>query len=110
MLVPIEKLKLSLRIDSTADDGLLMGYSKAAESYIKNAVGYDHDDFYEKENVSDLFETAVIALASGYYSFRTSLSLVNSYPVEPAVESIVSQLRGEYTLYEEELANANKSS
>lgn len=109
MLVSIDQLKLSLRIDSSADDTLLKGYSNAAESYIKNAIGYDYDDFYTEERVAPLFETAVIALASSYYTFRTSLSLVQSYPVDVAVESIIGQLRGEYTLFEEE-KNANKSS
>lgn len=107
-IVTVEKLKLSLRVDSDVDDQLLKGYSLAAENYIKNAIGYDHDDFYESERVSSLFETAVIAQASAYYSFRTALSFVNSYPVEPAVDSIVSQLQAEYAKFEEDL-DADKS-
>ncbi|CAK1233609.1 hypothetical protein LMG30234_GAICNKDF_00549 [Fructobacillus fructosus] len=106
-IVSVDKLKLSLRIDSNADDKLLFGYSLAAENYIKNAIGYDHDDFYTSKNVKDLFETAVIAQASAYYTFRTALSLVNSYPVEPVVDSIVSQLQAEYARFEEDL-NANQ--
>lgn len=107
-IISVDKLKLSLRVDSNADDQLLSGYSLAAENYIKNAIGYDHDDFYKDDKVKDLFETAVIAQASAYYSFRTALSLVNSYPVEPVVDSIVSQLQGEYARFEEDL-NVNKS-
>lgn len=108
MLVPIDTLKLSLRIDGGTDDVLLTGYSEAAEAYIKNAIGYDDDDFYLLDRVQPLFKTAVIALASGYYTFRTSLSLIQSYPVDAAVDSIIGQLRGEYTLFEEE-KNADKS-
>lgn len=107
MLLDIESLKLSLRIDGNADDVLLTGYSKAAEAYIKNAVGTDDDSFFEKESVIDLVKTAIIAQASAYYSFRTSLSLVESYPIEPAVDSIVAQLRGVYARHMEDKTDGN---
>lgn len=107
MLLDIEDLKVSLRIDGKADDILLTGYSNAAEAYIKNAVGTDDDSFFEKESVIDLVKTAIIAQASAYYSFRTSLSLVESYPIEPAVDSIVAQLRGVYARHMEDKANGN---
>lgn len=108
MLVSVDTLKLSLRIDGDEDDTLLSGYSYAAESYIKNSIGYDHNDFYKLESVQPLVETAIIAQASAYYSFRTSLSLVQSYPIEPAVDSIVAQLQGEYARFSEDLDNADK--
>ncbi|CAH1857511.1 head-tail connector protein [Convivina intestini] len=111
MQVDIKQLKTSLRIDSDEDDALLNGYSMAAEQYVKNAVGTDFPSFWDKEEVKPLLETAIIALASGYYSFRTSLSLVQSYPVDLATDSIISQLRGEYERFSlEEVKNGNKSS
>ncbi|QGN59890.1 hypothetical protein [Leuconostoc citreum] len=38
-------------------------------------------------------------MASGYYTFRTSLSLVEAYPVDLATNSIIAQLRGVYADY-----------
>ncbi|MDD9139142.1 phage gp6-like head-tail connector protein [Fructobacillus sp. CRL 2054] len=108
-LVSIDDLKLSLRVDTNADDTLLHGYAIAAENYIKNAVGNDKPAFYQQDNVVELIRVAVIAQASAYYSYRTALSLVQSYPIELAVDSIVSQLQGEYARFEEENTDANKS-
>ncbi|MDD9138316.1 phage gp6-like head-tail connector protein [Fructobacillus sp. CRL 2054] len=107
-LVLIDDLKLSLRVDTNADDALLRGYAIAAESYIKNAVGNDKPAFYDQPNVVELIRVAVIAQASAYYSYRTALSLVQSYPIELAVESIVSQLQGEYAKFVEDETNANQ--
>lgn len=99
MTVKLDDLKTSLRIDSSADDGLLKGYQLAAENYVKNAVGVDDDEFYAQKTVEPLFDVAVIALTSGYYTFRTSLSLVEAYPVDLATNSIIAQLRGVYADY-----------
>ncbi|SPJ44098.1 head-tail connector protein [Leuconostoc carnosum] len=99
MTVELADLKTSLRIDSSADDILLKGYQSAAENYVKNAIGTDEDDFYNQDTVTPLFDVAVIALASGYYTFRTSLSLVQAFPVDLATDSIIAQLRGVYAQY-----------
>jgi len=99
MTVKLDDLKTSLRIDSSADDGLLEGYQLAAENYVKNAVGTDDNEFYAQPTVKPLFDVAVIALTSGYYTFRTSLSLVEAYPVDLATNSIIAQLRGVYADY-----------
>lgn len=99
MTVSKEDLKTSLRIDGDADDTLLAGYLAAAENYIKNAIGVDEDDFYELDSVKPLMDVAIIALASGYYTFRTSLSLVSAFPVDLATNSIIAQLRGVYAKY-----------
>jgi uncharacterized phage protein (predicted DNA packaging) len=99
MTVSKEELKTSLRIDGDADDTLLDGYLVAAENYIKNAIGVDEDEFYQTESVASLMDVAIIALASGYYTFRTSLSLVSAFPVDLATNSIIAQLRGVYAKY-----------
>lgn len=99
MTVTLDRLKISLRVDSAVDDDLLNGYILAATNYIKNAIGTDDDKFYADDNISSLVDVATIALASGYYTFRTSLSLVQAFPVDLATNSIIAQLRGNYADY-----------
>ncbi|MCT3055754.1 phage gp6-like head-tail connector protein [Leuconostoc citreum] len=99
MTVTLDNLKISLRVDSAVDDDLLRGYILAATNYIKNAIGTDDDKFYADDNISPLVDVATIALASGYYTFRTSLSLVQAFPVDLATNSIIAQLRGNYADY-----------
>ncbi|WP_273710958.1 head-tail connector protein [Leuconostoc mesenteroides] len=99
MTVTLDNLKVSLRVDSAVDDDLLNGYILAATNYIKNAIGTDDDKFYADDNISPLVDVATIALASGYYTFRTSLSLVQAFPVDLATNSIIAQLRGNYADY-----------
>ncbi|MFC6170358.1 head-tail connector protein [Loigolactobacillus jiayinensis] len=95
-MLTLDNLKLSLRIDSTADDTLLKGYLAAAQSYVKSAIGTELYGFYEDASVVDLFNTAVLALASTYYTYRASLSAIAALPVDLTVNSIVGQLRGLY--------------
>lgn len=97
-MLTLDNLKLSLRIDSTADDTLLKGYLAAAQSYVKSAIGAESDavGFYTSHEVINLFSTAVLALASTYYTYRASLSAIAALPVDLTVNSIVSQLRGLY--------------
>lgn len=99
LTVSLDNLKISLRIDSTSDDDLLKAYILAATNYIKNAIGTDDNKFYADDNISSLVDVATIALASGYYTFRTSLSLVQAFPVDLATNSIIAQLRGNYADY-----------
>lgn len=93
MSVDKTRLKLSLRIDGNLDDELLDAYIRAAESYIKNAVGAD-ENFYAD---NDLFDVAVVALASSYYTERTALSSTQLYPVNLTLNSIIGQLRGKFS-------------
>ena len=97
-MLTLDNLKLSLRIDSTADDTLLKGYLAAAQSYVESAIGAESDavGFYTSHEVINLFSTAVLALASTYYTYRASLSAIAALPVDLTVNSIVSQLRGLY--------------
>lgn len=101
MAVDLATLKNSLRIDDddTDDDQLLTGYITAAQAFIRNAIGDPGDtvpSFYDDDRVKDLFDTATLALASGYYTARSSLSLVALTPVDLATNSIIGQLRGLY--------------
>lgn len=93
MSVDKERLKLSLRIDSNFDDELLDMYLSAASDFIKNAVGAP-DDFYIN---NDLFDTAVVALASSYYTNRTALSNTQTYTINMTLNSIIGQLRGQWS-------------
>ncbi|QMU09311.1 phage gp6-like head-tail connector protein (plasmid) [Levilactobacillus suantsaii] len=94
----LDDLKLSLRLDGDADDELLTGYLNTAKSYITQAVGTESDSFYEDASVVDLFNTAVMALASAYYNYRSSLVPTTAISVNLPVNSIIGQLRGLYDL------------
>lgn len=96
MALDLSVLKQSLRLedDETADDTMLTGYLSAAQNFVKQAIGADNDKFYTLENVVDLYNTAVIALASDYYNNRLSLSQVNVVPIDLTINSIIGQLRG----------------
>lgn len=94
----LDDLKLSLRLDGDADDELLKGYLNTAESYIKQAIGTELDSFYEDTSVVDLFNTAVMALASAYYNYRSSLVPTTAISINLPVDSIIGQLRGLYEL------------
>lgn len=94
----LDDLKLSLRLDGDADDELLKGYLNTAESYIKQAIGTELDSFYEDASVIDLFNTAVMALASAYYNYRSSLVPTTAISINLPVDSIIGQLRGLYDL------------
>ncbi|MDH5110622.1 head-tail connector protein [Lactiplantibacillus plantarum] len=99
MAADLKKLKSSLRIDGNDDDELLKGYLSAATSYIKQAIGDEVSvpGFYEMEDVNDLFETAVYALAGSYWYYRTSITSNTVNPVDLVVDSIIGQLRGLYS-------------
>ncbi|AHA05114.1 head-tail connector protein [Pediococcus pentosaceus] len=105
MAANLETLKSSLRIDGDDDDDLLEGYLTAATSYIKQAIGDDNivPGFYEMEGVSNLFETAVYALAGSYWYYRTSITSNTVNPVDLVVDSIIGQLRGLYNQKQDEV-------
>lgn len=92
---------LALNLDETDDTNLIPAYISSAEFFVKNAVG-DADGFFEQEKVTYLYDTAVLALASSYYTYRVALSDATTYPIDLTLNSIVSQLRGLYAVYEEE--------
>ena len=90
-------LKDSLRIDDSADDILLTGYLDTASSFIKNAVGAE-DSYYDDNS---RFDTAVIALASTYYTYRMTVSIGNTQPLNATMNALIGQMRGEVASLEE---------
>lgn len=107
MAADLKTLKSSLRIDGNDDDELLTGYLSAATSYIKQAIGDENgvSGFYEMDGVSDLFETAVYALAGSYWYYRTSITSNAVNPVDLVVDSIIGQLRGLYNQKQDEVSD-----
>ena len=105
MAADLKTLKSSWRIDGNDDDELLKGYLSAATSYIKQAIGDENGvtGFYEMEDVDDLFETAVYALAGSYWYYRTSITSNAVNPVDLVVDSIIGQLRGLYNQKQDEV-------
>lgn len=108
----LSDLKLSLRLDSDEEDDTILNRNLiAAESYVKGAIGSDDglmEGFYELDNVKQSYEIAVIALASSYYTFRSSGMTGRVNTVDMTGNSIIAQLRGKY-LKEKERREANGS-
>lgn len=103
MSVTTEKVKKALNLDDSDDTTLLPAYLTAAENYIKGAVGEDElGEFYAREDVSSLYDVAVIALAGSYFTYRIALADTNNYPIDLTLNSIIGQLRGIYASFLEE--------
>ena len=111
MAADLETLKSSLRIDGNDDDELLKGYLSAATNYIKQSIGDENgvSGFYEMDDVSDLFETAVYALAGSYWYYRTfslycapyTRSIAYSYQLTAEqLEQVVVIIRHNSKVYE----------
>lgn len=106
MSVSKEIIMQTLNLDETDDTELIPAYIESAKQYIINAVGSDQK-FYELENVKYLFDTAVIALTSTYFTYRVALAEIFTYPINLTLNSIIGQLRGLYATYsDEEVTNA----
>ena len=100
MSVSKETIMQTLNLDETDDTALIPAYIESAQQYIINAVGSD-PKFYDLESVESLYDTAVIALASSYFTYRVALTdTVN--PINLTLNSIIGQLRGLYATYSEE--------
>lgn len=108
----LNDLKLSLRLGlDEEDDTILNRNLTAAESYVKGAIGSDDGlmkGFYDLDNVKQSYEIAVIALASSYYTFRSSSMTGRVNTVDMTGNSIIAQLRGKY-LKEKERREADGS-
>lgn len=103
----LEDLKYSLRIDGTADDALLTRCLTAAELYVQNAIDSKFDSgFLDNDaNLTELYKSAVYALASSYYTYRMSETTVSATAVSFACSAIIAQLRGLYDVYIEGVAD-----
>ena len=98
MSVTKEQVMLALNLDESDDVALIQAYITTAENYVKNAVG-DASSFFEQENVKPLYDTAVLALASSYYTYRVALTDTMTYPIDLTLNSVIGQLRGLYAVY-----------
>lgn len=101
MSVSKETIMQTLNLDETDDTALIPAYIESAQRYIINAVGSDNK-FYDLESVESLYDTAVIALASSYFTYRVALTDTVTYPINLTLNSIIGQLRGLYATYSEE--------
>ncbi|MHC3377757.1 head-tail connector protein [Ligilactobacillus equi] len=97
MSVSLETIKDSLRIDDSADDVLLTGYLNSASQFIKQAVGGDESYFEDNSR----FDTAVIALASTYYTYRMTTLTGTLTVLDATMNALISQMRGEVASLEE---------
>lgn len=101
MSVSKETIMQTLNLDETDDAALIPAYIESAQQYIINAVGSDQK-FYDLESVEALFDTAVIALTSSYFTYRVALTDTVTYPINLTLNSIIGQLRGLYATYSDE--------
>lgn len=101
MSVSKETIMQTLNLDETDDTALIPAYIESAQRYIINAVGSD-SEFYDLESVGSLFDMAVIALTSSYFTYRVALTDTVTYPINLTLNSIIGQLRGLYATYSEE--------
>jgi uncharacterized phage protein (predicted DNA packaging) len=98
MSVTKAQVMLALNLDETDDTNLIDAYIKTAKLFVKNAVG-NADGFFEQEHVEPLYDTAVLALASSYYTYRVALTDTMTYPIDLTLNSVIGQLRGLYAVY-----------
>ena len=101
MSVSKETIMQTLNLDETDDTALIPAYIESAQQYIITAVGSDQK-FYDLDSVESLFDTAVIALTSTYFTYRVALTDTVTYPINLTLNSIIGQLRGLYATYSEE--------
>ncbi|KAE9560660.1 head-tail connector protein [Companilactobacillus bobalius] len=96
----LSDLKLSLRLDPDEEEDMILNRNLiAAESYVKGAIGNDDglmEGFYELDSVKQSYEIAVIALASSYYTFRSSGMTGRITTLFMTLDSIIAQFRGKY--------------
>ena len=97
----VHDVKNILYLDGNDDDELLNSYVIAANSFIHNAIGKDVNGFYDDSRVKTLVDLAVKSLAATYYQNRLALSDVQTYPIDLTVNSVIGQLRGIRTSFEE---------
>lgn len=78
MSVSKETIMQTLNLDETDDTALIPAYIESAQQFIINAVGND-TKFYDLDSVESLFDTAVIALTSSYFTYRVALTDTVTY-------------------------------
>ncbi|WP_125767315.1 head-tail connector protein [Lapidilactobacillus wuchangensis] len=108
----IDGLKTSLRIVDTGDevidksvDDRLASCLGAAEIYVQHSVGEDVTDFFNDDGVKELYEIAAYALATTYYQNPATITTGQQTNVDPVMNSIIGQLRGDYALRKDSVAD-----
>ena len=72
MSVSKETIMQTLNLDETDDTALITAYIESARQYVVNSVG-DDPKCYNLDSVRDLFDTAVIAVTSSYFTYSCLL-------------------------------------
>lgn len=63
---------------------------KAAENYVQGAIGQENPDFYQKDEILDLYKLACYAIGANWYSHpSTAVSSTTA-------KAIIGQLRSSY--------------
>lgn len=103
--ITIDDLKTSLGLLDTGDEAIDQGVNarlqralNAAVLTTQNAIGIEIPDFFDRDDIKERYQTAVLALAGTYYEYPISIGASNTYQVNPVYQSIVGQLRGAYAL------------
>ena len=79
--------------DSLLDDATLKRMKDAlvaAEFYVQGAIGQENQEFYQKDEIKDLYKLACNAIAANWFNHPTSA--VSS----TTAKQIIGQLRGSY--------------
>lgn len=85
--------------DSLLDDATLKRMNDAlvaAEFYVQGAIGQENSNFYQKDEIEDLYKLACNAILANWFNHPTSA--VSS----TTAKQIIGQLRGSYDLSEVE--------
>ncbi len=92
-MVDLNKLKLSIRIDSDDDDSILEIFMTSASDYITSAIGDKVEKFYDNNS---RFDTAVILLTDHYYKTRSATNEADLKKVPYGVDTLILQMKGDY--------------
>lgn len=79
--------------DDTLDDSAksrMVAALKASEIYVQGAIGNDHEDFYQSDDVKELYTLACNAIAANWYNHPSTATSSTT------ARQIIGQLRGSY--------------
>ena len=98
-----EILKRSLRLLDTGDteadantEKLLLQCLNSAENYVQHAVGNELSDFFNSDDVKDIYNLAVTAIAGAYYQNPVALTTGSVVSIDLVSNSLIGQMRGRY--------------
>jgi uncharacterized phage protein (predicted DNA packaging) len=105
MVVTLDQLKQSLRIDGAADDTLLSVYLSSAQKNLARPIGCEVNDDFLADNPE--YDTAVLMLAGHYWTHRLGVSDVNLTEIPAGVDSLYWPLKLEYAIKKEAAENGS---